>query len=472
MSYALWFHQRGIRVFPLHPPGPRGKEPNCASWDDYETTEAEIAKFVNYGVALGSLAVVDSDSPEVEAWVQANVPDTPFKVRTGRGVHRYYRKYGIAPHFIHRDGHTIEFRNDGEYVVGPGSIHPSGSIYLPDAWHWRLEDIPVFNIAEFRWDDREGARRGSADGEALVLPDRIYAGERHRLIFRLMRSMQARGVPYQGVLDSLYMENTLKCEPPLSKAELAKYIARVSKYKDRPGFESVGAGEMEDITLAGRLLLNVGMSREATMVAVKSINPTFDPDKVEAVLDNVVTEEELNEAMGYANAIIEDADALTHLHCLRCGHKWRSRVCSPKVCPDCHSSRWCTKASNNQGKRTDLIKLQEKSDEIKGCEGREGCELDEPLGESKLGGNSHNCRIEGKLLCLRCDHKWTPKKSSLPKNCPACRTQKWNVARDPDEEVYDEEIDESTVCTEEEYNEAMGITGDEDVYDEDEINNA
>jgi hypothetical protein len=126
---AVWFHDNGIGVFPIKT---RSKEPACKSWDDYACTRDDAAKFVNYGVRLAHwIGVIDTDSPESEAWVQAHCPTTPFTVRGARGLHRYYRLQAEkTPKFIKRDGLTIEFRNQGQYVVGPGSVHPTGAVYV------------------------------------------------------------------------------------------------------------------------------------------------------------------------------------------------------------------------------------------------------------------------------------------------------------------------------------------------------
>ena len=141
---------QGIGVFPIVTPG---KTPACSSWDDYVCTRNQAARFGNYGVRLGVLAVADSDSSASKAWVAANLPPTPFMVNAARGRHRYYRLEAATPKFIHRDGHAIEFRNQGQYVVGPGSVHKLGMTYTASDWSWDWNDIPIFP-ADFVWDDR------------------------------------------------------------------------------------------------------------------------------------------------------------------------------------------------------------------------------------------------------------------------------------------------------------------------------
>lgn len=287
-QHALWFFDNRIRVFPIKP---RDKEPACKSWDDFDAPREAVARFVNYGVALGILGVVDSDSHEAEEWVAANVPPTPFTVSTGRGKHRYYRltisknrpSLEDVPHFIHRAGLTIEFRHRGQYVVGPGSIHSSGAVYQPSDWSWNIYDLPFFPIDDLDWDDRPMEARGSADGQPFLMPPEIKAGERHDMLFRFMRSLQARGITNVDVLlAALHAENEMRCKPPVARGELERYIRRVSRHPDRRGFDRVPQEEWT--MLAG--MLETGMSYPTALRAVQSINPSFDPTIVdEAALE-------------------------------------------------------------------------------------------------------------------------------------------------------------------------------------------
>src|SRR5262249_25013791 len=147
---------------------------------DYRCSREQAGRFKEYGVPLGLFAVADSDSAAAEAWNAANLPDTPFKVTTGPyhdkslglGRHRYYRLVGDAPHYIERDGPTIEFRHAGQYVVGPGSTRPDGIVYTADDWSWDINDVPFFPT-EFNFDDRPYGARGSSSGQPFVLPQTI-----------------------------------------------------------------------------------------------------------------------------------------------------------------------------------------------------------------------------------------------------------------------------------------------------------
>jgi hypothetical protein len=273
MTPILWFYDNRIGIFPLKP---REKTPACKSWDDYSCTREQAATFVNYGVRLGPFVVVDSDSTAAESWVATHLPSTPFRVRTARGWHRYYRLLGTIPKLIHRDGLTIECRNHGQYVVGPGSVHPTGFVYVAERWSWRVEDIPFFP-SPFQFDDRGVESRGSASGQSFALSEFVEAGERHDEMWKLLRSLMARTVPAEVAISVCQIENLERCRPPIPTNELTTYLRRVSKQPHTMEF----GPPLQGWDLVGRLF-EVGLSRTSVRIVAKSLDPDFDPDALES----------------------------------------------------------------------------------------------------------------------------------------------------------------------------------------------
>jgi hypothetical protein len=270
-NYAAFFYDHGVGVFPVN----RKKTPVCPSWDDYTCTRAQAWQLKNYGVRLGPLAVVDTDNHDDEGWAAAHVPATPFIVSTGRGKHRYYLSNGHSEKFIYRDGHIIEFRHHGQYVVGPGSRHPDGPIYTPSFWSWRWEDIPFFP-AGFLFDDRAPDGRGSDDGP-LILPDVIVTNTRHLTLHALMRSLAARGVPEEAAVKVCKLENVAKCRPQLADDEdLRRFLTRAYRQRDTADFE---CEEQDAWELFGNLF-DIGVSMEAVLVACRAVDADFDPEQV------------------------------------------------------------------------------------------------------------------------------------------------------------------------------------------------
>ncbi len=140
----------GHRVFPVKP---AGKEPAIA-WKEFveraPTTE-ELAHWnasdFNVGVITGEpsdIAVLDVDSAEAQEFVDAlDLPPTP-RLTTGRGTHFYFRlPQGGVRNATNIAGHKLDLRGDGGYVVGDGSIHPSGLRYT---WEIGPDEVP---FAEF-----------------------------------------------------------------------------------------------------------------------------------------------------------------------------------------------------------------------------------------------------------------------------------------------------------------------------------
>jgi hypothetical protein len=230
---ASWFVDQGVQTFPIVD---RGKEP-LVKWREYRCSRDTAAGFGNYGVALTSwFGVVDTDSDESEAFVKAHVIDTPFKVMTARGIHRYFRLARPTPKFIRRQGIAIEFRNEGQYVVGPGSVHPSGSVYTPAAWSWNIEDIPIFPV-DFVFDDGSCGVRSDGPGaneELYAFPPEVTAGERHHELFKLLRSLKALGNDIDSAWWCVQQANENFCKPPLPASGLRRWFDRGWANPDRP----------------------------------------------------------------------------------------------------------------------------------------------------------------------------------------------------------------------------------------------
>lgn len=152
-DYPLQFLKSGIAVIPIEN---RGKRPysvllprnddNNHSWEIYKSqlpTEYMVANWLNattnYGVVTGwnGLIVLDFDSvSDYSKWrlwackrggFTQYIAEHAFQVQTSRGVHVYLRS---AVPGTNRKLGNIDIKYRG-YVVGPGSIHPSGAVYKP-----------------------------------------------------------------------------------------------------------------------------------------------------------------------------------------------------------------------------------------------------------------------------------------------------------------------------------------------------
>jgi hypothetical protein len=257
MNRALFFYDNGVQPFPTKD-GAHAKEPAC-KWTVYSASRERVARFKNYGVRLGAftrngcpswLAVLDTDSDAAENWIRARIaageiPKTPLTVTTGRyggGTHRYFRLDKPAPKFIQRDGLIIEFRNVGQYVVGPGSVHPSGNVYTAAPWSWDFDEVPFFP-SEFVFDDGS-CRRISSEGRLSTteyeFPDEVFEPNRHNELFKLLRSFKGLGADLDTCREIVRLANENRCKPPLTDRQFDPrggfdaWTRRVFNQPDRP----------------------------------------------------------------------------------------------------------------------------------------------------------------------------------------------------------------------------------------------
>lgn len=134
MNALEWLSQ-GVAVFPCKqdktPAGAWGK------WRDVLPTEQMVCAWVKhypaYGVVMGwhGLHVIDFDDASLYGkWLDSSLSDQAresYTVLTRRGVHVYL--YSDRPfHTAHFNG--VDVLGRGAYVLGEGSLHPSGITYV------------------------------------------------------------------------------------------------------------------------------------------------------------------------------------------------------------------------------------------------------------------------------------------------------------------------------------------------------
>ncbi|WP_051697510.1 bifunctional DNA primase/polymerase [Erythrobacter litoralis] len=123
-------------------PIPRGEKAARAKWERWQTERPDAATVEGWARrdsniaivtgAISGLLVLDLDSAEAVAEAEKlGLPDT-IRASTAKGQHVYFRHPGgtVKNRAGFKPGWDI--RCDGGYVVGPGSLHPSGTEYT---WH-------------------------------------------------------------------------------------------------------------------------------------------------------------------------------------------------------------------------------------------------------------------------------------------------------------------------------------------------
>jgi hypothetical protein len=146
---------------------------------ELESLGADAGLAVVCGEVSG-VVVADFDDADAVAWAQAHLPDTPWKTRTARGEHWYYRlpfdptgAPFVPPPSLPWKG---ELRAAGHYVVAPGSWHPDGVRYVAlGNWSVPREALPTWSSA---WVVPVSSAT-SGDVERLrALRERIWKGDR------------------------------------------------------------------------------------------------------------------------------------------------------------------------------------------------------------------------------------------------------------------------------------------------------
>jgi hypothetical protein len=171
------FTKQGLAVLPL---SPKSKAPAIAGGVHNATTnEAKINRYFpknpnsNYGVAIGKeFFVLDIDGDSGKESLRkllkkhGGLPKT-VTVQTARGEHRYFSSDGRK--IKNSTGHLgtgLDVKSDGGYVVGPGSVHPSG-------WRYTFKDeraIDEIGIAKAPGWLLDKITSGSQTGVATVEP--------------------------------------------------------------------------------------------------------------------------------------------------------------------------------------------------------------------------------------------------------------------------------------------------------------
>lgn len=172
---ALW----DLCVFPLKP---RDKRP-IGAWEHYrdrKPSSDELRKWshqlgLNVAVACGAISgviVLDTDDDAADLDVQKRgVPTTPI-VRTAKGRHYYFKHPGFPVRNFARRLPGLDLRGDGGYVVGAGSIHPSGHRYV---WEVSPSDVPFAPAPQWLLELLKKKDKGAASGAPTAPPGTAYA---------------------------------------------------------------------------------------------------------------------------------------------------------------------------------------------------------------------------------------------------------------------------------------------------------
>jgi hypothetical protein len=247
---ARAYAAHGWSVVPVEP---RGKRPIVA-WHEFQQRIAgadEIAAWyrhwprANVAIVTGAvsgLVVLDVDprhhgvrSLEERVLAHGPLPVTPEARTGGGGRHLYFahpggnvqNRVGMAP--------GLDLRGDGGCVVAPPSVHESGGLY---AWVTARGPDDVETAALPPWlDERLRAEphhpgRPAAHWRELARRG-VHEGERNATIASFAGHLLRRGVDPDVVRELLLAWNRVRCDPPLSDAELAQVVDSIVRRHER-----------------------------------------------------------------------------------------------------------------------------------------------------------------------------------------------------------------------------------------------
>ncbi|MHB8628761.1 MAG: bifunctional DNA primase/polymerase [Aggregatilineales bacterium] len=150
-------YAQGFSIFPLLE---KDKKPALSSWKQFQERRATLIELfqwreqfprANYGVVTGEVSgifVIDADDLDIADHWHNRLPDTK-EVSTGRGVHFYLKlPPGVTIANTTHKGDGWDVRGNGGYVVGEGSVHPSGAIYTSNGLP--IANAPDWLIAELQ----------------------------------------------------------------------------------------------------------------------------------------------------------------------------------------------------------------------------------------------------------------------------------------------------------------------------------
>ncbi len=255
LNAALRYAERGLDVIPLQGVDDRGAcrcaRPDCPSPGKHPVTPHgvkdasrdplvlrdwwEVAPDANVAVVTGAHAgviVLDVDGdPGTTSLGSLPTLPTSWHSRTGRGEHYWFRHPGgVVPNAVGlRPG--LDLRGDGGYVVVPPSRHVTGRVY---EWIVGPDDAPLADPPPWLLDLVRSAR--PMEGVAPMRAPQIAEGARNDTLYRLARSLKAKGLSLPAMSAALHAENKARCVPPLPPSEVDSMVQHAATQRDHPTF--------------------------------------------------------------------------------------------------------------------------------------------------------------------------------------------------------------------------------------------
>ena len=260
----------------------RGKHPAIA-WKEGATLAPENIAFLfsgnprNVGIHCGKsgLLVVDEDAPgEFQRYADAHNFASPptYTVQTAKGKHYYFRDTEngrLGPHEGAFTDYNINIRSGVGFVVGPGSVHATGTVYTENGVR-AYADVPAWVVEAIDGPKQNnGEHRTEGNFHTFELPNIIKDGTRDETLFRFASSLRGQSINY-ATAKTFMRWAWEKCEQPPGKPfTLESAYAKLDQaYKYPPGrsegYEKNGDGNGQDATRQLRVTAATDIQIKAT----------------------------------------------------------------------------------------------------------------------------------------------------------------------------------------------------------------
>lgn len=249
---AVTYYEEGYSVVPLQRADKKPPK-NLGSWEQYKTKRPPREKIDEWfkdrddlvvAIVCGKFIVVDADTPEAMVWVENNLPVTPFKVITGKGMHFYYNNpQNFTTFATRRTNETpierlIDIRGEGGLIIAPHNRHANGAIYKPvflDGWPIHdFTDLPDFTEKE--WFQITGVPKEVANTKQnITIPfslDGVNEGSRNDQAARISGYLISKNVNIDFTKFFLQSWNNQN-NPPLPQKEVESVVDNVKRTHDR-----------------------------------------------------------------------------------------------------------------------------------------------------------------------------------------------------------------------------------------------
>ena len=231
----------GFCIMPLKK---RDKKPMLPweKWKDSKPSDKAVESWkrdfsdCNIAIITGkvsNLVVLDIDGPEGEEAIKGKHLPPTMIAKTGKGRHYYFKLpngetfgnfVGILP--------KVDIRCDGGYVVAPGSVHPSGSLY-----EWQLKEdlaecpewlVSLMKKGKAPVPHATAHHPKTAPSDIEAIKNGVASGGRNQAAAKLIGYYAAKSYEAEDIV-AIVREWNRKNTPPLTDEELQITLTSIFK---------------------------------------------------------------------------------------------------------------------------------------------------------------------------------------------------------------------------------------------------